>query len=151
MASEIKIWERQKGETDKAYSAFKVYLEMKDRSIKKVAEKLSVSVPNVRKWASKFDWDERIAAYDSSIVEATRKSKIKAIKNSIERKNNVAGKLEDKALSALEQISLSRISARGIVEMLTLANMLRNEAQDAELSTDENEDIPTIIIKRAGE
>lgn len=146
----VKIWERQKNETDKAYSAFEIYLETESRSIKKVAEKLSVSAPNVRKWASKFDWTERAAAYDSSIVEETRSAKVTAIKNSIDRKNSIAGKLEDKALTALEQISLSRISARSIVEMLTLANTLRNEVQDTELSADEG-DVPTIVIKRAGD
>ena len=150
MSSEIKIWERQKDETEKAYSAFKIYLEMEDRSIKNVAEMLRVSEQNVRRWTNKYNWSERAAAYDSSIVESTRKAKVKLIESAIKRKNNIAGKLEQKALQALENISLAKISARSIVEMLTLANVLRNEAQEIEMATEENDDVPQIIIKRAG-
>lgn len=149
---ELKIWERQPGETEKAYSAFKIFLEMEDRSILKVAKWLSVTVQNIRKWANKYNWLERAAAYDSSIVERTRQLKIEAIKESLQRKIGIADKLEQKALKALEEISLSRISGRTIVEMLTLANQLRNEVYETELKLDEsNDDTPVIVIKRYGD
>ena len=142
------IWERQSGETEKAYSAFKIFLEMEDRSISKVAKYLSVSVQNVRKWSSKYNWFERAAAYDSSIVESTRQLKIAAIKESLRRKVGIADKLEQKALKALEEISISRISGRTIVEMLTLANQLRNEVYETEKLLDESQnETPMIVIK----
>lgn len=150
-SDKIKIWERQKGETSKAYSAFKVYLEMEDRGIQKVAERLSVSPQNIRKWSGKNNWEERAAAYDSSIVEAMRKSKIAAIKDTIRHKLDLADKLEKKALLALEQINLNRISGRTIVEMLTLANQLRNEAREIELLLEGlDNDAPVIVIERRG-
>lgn len=153
MASDkVKVWERQKGETDKAYAAFKIYLEIEDRSITKVAERLSVSVQNVRKWSGKNNWLDRAAAYDSSVVEATRKLKIASIKDAIRRKLDLADRLEEKALLALKEISLNRISGRTIVEMLTLANQLRNEAREIEMLFDEiKNDAPTIVIERRGD
>ena len=148
MQGKLKIWERQPDETEKAYSAFKIFLEMEDRSISKVAKYLSVSVQNVRKWSSKYDWFERAASYDSSIVEVTRKLKISAIKETIRRKTAIAGKLEEKALKALDEIKLNRISGRTIVEMLTLANQLRDEAMEVEKLLDETQnETPVIVIK----
>lgn len=147
MSNEIKIWEQQKGETNKAYYAFKTYLELEERSIPKVAEKLSVSTQNIKKWSSKNNWSERAAAYDSSVVEETRKAKIKLIKDDIKRKLLLADKLEEKALNALTQINLARISGRTIVEMLTLANQLRNEVRELETIFESQDDVPRIIIK----
>ena len=148
MRGELKIWERQPGETEKAYSAFKIFLEMEDRSISKVAKYLSVSVQNVRKWSSKYNWFERAASYDSSVVESTRQLKIAAIKESLRRKVGIADKLEQKALKALEEISINRISGRTIVEMLTLANQLRNEVYETELKLDGSDEAPVIVIKK---
>ena len=142
------IWERQSGETEKAYSAFKVYLEMEDRSLQKVTESLQKNATLIRRWASKNDWKNRAAAYDSSIVESTRQLKIAAIKESLRRKVGIADKLEQKALKALEEISINRISGRTIVEMLTLANQLRNEVYETELKLDGSDEAPVIVIKR---
>ncbi len=150
-SDKIKIWERQKGETEKAYSAFKVYLEMENRSIPKVAQKLTVSTGHIKKWSSKNNWLERAAAYDSSIVEETRKSRIAAIKKAINHKLNLADTLEEKALVAFKEVSINRISPRVIVEILTLANQLRDQAFELLKLLDENDDnAPVIVIERRG-
>ena len=36
----LRPWERQENESEKAFSAFKVYLEMEDRNICQLAEKV---------------------------------------------------------------------------------------------------------------
>ena len=152
MANEkIKAWEQQKGESQKAYAAFSVYLELENRSISKVAEKLSVSIPNIRKWSGKNNWLARAAAYDSSIVEAKRKAIIKQAEKDAIRKNEVSDLLYEKAKPALAQLSLHRISAHGIVEMLTLSNALRDESRELQLANEEDENIDTIVIQRRGD
>ena len=65
-------WERLENESDAAFSAFKIYLEMKERSYPKVAEKLSKSLTLVKRWAAKFDWKNRAIAWDNSILEEVR-------------------------------------------------------------------------------
>ena len=57
-----KQWERLKNETDAAFSAFKIYLEMDDRSVEKVVKKLSKSASLLYRWANKFDWKNRAVA-----------------------------------------------------------------------------------------
>ena len=144
----MKIWERQEGETEKAYSAFKMYLEMPERNLTKLAKHLSKSRQNISNWACKYDWKSRAAAYDLSIFEDVRKANVDSLKVSIKRKNAIADKLEEKALAALENLNLSRISGRTIVEMLTLSNALRNEAAEIEKSSEPDTHITSITIKR---
>ncbi len=49
------------GESNKAYEAFKLYLNMADeRSIKAVSQKVKQTELYVRQWSSKFKWKERI-------------------------------------------------------------------------------------------
>jgi hypothetical protein len=50
------------GETDKAYSAFKVFCESDNPSVTKVAAQLSKSRQLITRWASKYDWRRRFAA-----------------------------------------------------------------------------------------
>lgn len=147
----MKAWERQEGETEKAYSAFKIYLEMPERSRGKVAKSLKKDQSLIGRWANKYDWERRAAAYDSSIFDSVRKANINSLKVSIQRKNNIASKLEEKALTALESLNLSRISGRTIVEMLTLSNQLRNEAAEIEQANDMSSRVTSITIKKFGE
>ena len=144
----MQVWDKRADETDKAYSAFKIYLEMEDRSLQNLSKMLSLSRQYLGTWARKYDWKSRATAYDSAVVEEIRRKKMETLKDNIIRKIDVAAKLEDKAMSALEKINFNRISGRTIVEMLTLSNQLRNEAQELK-KQDEDTDIPIIIIKRA--
>lgn len=146
----MQLWERRDDETKKAYSAFKIYLEMENRSVKNVAEMLCVSEQNVRRWSRKYDWKSRAVAYDSSIVEETRRAKIATLKDNIIRKIDVASKLDEKVLNALEKLNFNRISGHTIIEMLTLANQLLIEAKELK-KQDENAEMPMIIIKKYGE
>ena len=147
----MKVWERQEGETEKAYSAFKLDLKMPERSIQTLSKNLQKSPQHIGTWARKYDWKSRAAAYDSSIFDSVRKATINSLKVSIQRKNNIASKLEEKALTALESLNLSRISGRTIVEMLTLSNQLRNEAAEMEQANDTSSRVTSITIKKFGE
>ena len=64
-----KPWERLKNETDTAFLAFKTYLEMDDRRLQKVAEKLQKNSAVIRRWSNKFDWKNRAVAWDNSLLE----------------------------------------------------------------------------------
>lgn len=63
-----KPWHRQKTDTDAAFAAFRVYLEMgSKRSLSKVVEALGKSRGYDRvlgRWSSAHDWVERCRAYD---------------------------------------------------------------------------------------
>jgi len=65
----VRAFERQDGETVKAFEAFKVYRDLgPERSLAKVAEirygKTTSNARQVARWSSRFDWVERAAAWD---------------------------------------------------------------------------------------
>ena len=148
---EVKAWDRQSGETVKAYAAFRCYLEMPDRSLPKVAQKLSKCLGHIKKWSRKFDWSNRAIAYDSSIVEEVRCSLIDKIKIDIERKHSVAAKLEKLFNQAVDVMSPNRISPHVLTELASTANQLRNEAIEVEKALGESTKVTKIIIQRRGE
>ena len=60
-----KIYERQKGETAKAYAALNCYLEMgSERSHSKVATALGKHVSQIHQWSVRWKWADRAKAYD---------------------------------------------------------------------------------------
>ena len=63
-----KPWERQKGESEKAFEAFVTYRDMGEkRTLTAVAEKLQKSGTLIRRWKSTWDWAERVRAYDNEL------------------------------------------------------------------------------------
>ena len=65
------IYGRLKDETDKAYNAFNIFLELgSNRCLIDVSRRLSVSKANVARWSKKHRWFERAAAYDKYIQES---------------------------------------------------------------------------------
>ncbi len=62
------VWERQPGETDKAYAAFVLYRDMhpSSRTMDAVRETLGQrTVRGLELWSSRFAWLERVKAYDA--------------------------------------------------------------------------------------
>lgn len=67
--SEDRPWDRMKGETDLAWSAFQVYLDLpRPRTYQEVADKLGKSRPLIAKWGSENKWRSRAEWYDNSMM-----------------------------------------------------------------------------------
>jgi hypothetical protein len=59
------LWERQVGESSKAYSAFQKYRDLAERrTMKKVAEMSQCSEQNIARWAQRWAWTHRAAEFD---------------------------------------------------------------------------------------
>ncbi len=59
------LWERQPGESAKAYNAFRLYRDaMEKRTLAKVAQTLGCSSTNVERWARRWAWTQRTYEYD---------------------------------------------------------------------------------------
>jgi hypothetical protein len=59
------LWERQPGETAKAYSAFAKYRDLAEaRTMAKVATMSQCSPQNVHRWARRWCWTQRCAEFD---------------------------------------------------------------------------------------
>lgn len=152
MGARKRPWDKRKGESDRAYDAFSMYLETNDRSYQKVGDLLSKSRQQISNWARKFDWTARAAAYDSSVVEALRKDKIKRIKKIAGKMDTVGNLMVDSAIEYFEKHGVSRCSCRSATEMADVGSRLVIQAIELE-SGEENaaDKTLTINIVSAGE
>ena len=74
-----KPWDRQPGESAKAYKAFVTYLELGEkRSILKAAGGSSGRARWFEKWSSKFSWVERVASWETAELAANIRDREKA-------------------------------------------------------------------------
>lgn len=53
----IQVWDKQNGETDKAYLAFSIFLQCSN--LKQVSEKTGKSLSQIKRYSSKFNWEFR--------------------------------------------------------------------------------------------
>lgn len=97
--TESYVWTRRDAETEPAYVAFKVYLDMgSDRSLSKLADRLNKSVQLLAGWSSKHSWQDRVKAFDRHVAEAETDGLVHAIAES--RDKNLA--LMDKLRGLLD-------------------------------------------------
>jgi hypothetical protein len=65
LQAEEKPWDRQPGESAKAYRAFTLYRDKQaDRTFESVAGVLRCSGTNIRRWAKRWNWTDRVRACD---------------------------------------------------------------------------------------
>ena len=68
-------FEQQLKESDKAFAAFKTYLELgPERSLVLVADKVGKSKTMIERWSRKFDWPARIQAHAAHLADIERKT-----------------------------------------------------------------------------
>jgi hypothetical protein len=112
-------WDRQEGETAKAFEAFQIYRDIgPERSQRKVCQKLSKNTRTIADWSSKNNWVERCEKYDVYIDSETQKQKRKDILAMRERHAQTGMDLLAKAAKALQKIPDESIKASEIAKMI---------------------------------
>ena len=123
--NDTKPWERQEGESVKAFEAFTVYLEMGDeRSIREVAQRLAKSRTLIGRWSVTYQWVERVAAFDADVQRKAHAKAVKKRRNMVDRHISIALKMQEKALMALEQMDPADIDPKNLIAMLREATKL---------------------------
>lgn len=154
-----KPWERQKGESDKAYEAFVTYRDMgTDRSIRAVAQKLAKSRTQIGKWSSGWEWTERVRAYDNELEKEARAQAVKDRKDMTSRHIKIAMQLQKKALEALTSLEVEAMTPKDIKEFIKMATDLerlnRTLEEDSkgkgEATTSLADEIMAAYLKREG-
>ena len=155
----LRPWERQDGETEKAFSAFKAYLEMEDRNICQLAKRLSKSRQLVDKWKQKYNWQERCIAWDKSLQEIEYKTAVKERKKMAKRHIAIAMSMQAKAVEALKKIDVSKLNANEIIRLfdtsVKIERLSRGEATfiNSSKNDDSNKkdvaDILTTVLEKA--
>ena len=119
-------WDRQSGESYPAFEAFKIFLDLKPRTYKRVSDTVGKSLTLIKRWAKNHHWRDRADAYDA---ELQRKSMEKAADEyavMIARHINVGKLLQAKAANAISQMDLSNLPPKFLP---ALANMIKIGAQ----------------------
>lgn len=120
-----KPWERQKGESEKAYEAFVTYRDMgQERTITAVVKQLGKSRALIDRWRSRWEWKERVRLYDNDLEKEARAKAVKDRKKMTERHIGIAMQLQKKALAALTEMSVEDMSPKDIKEYIKMATDL---------------------------
>lgn len=136
-------WDRQKGESEKAYEAFAVYRDMgEERTVSAVVKKLEKSRTLIDRWKKNYQWEERVRLYDNWLEKKARQKVVKNRQDMIDRHIQIAQNLQGKAMSALQNADSDRMSFKDIREILKIATELERVTQgmaEAESMTKEQE------------
>lgn len=97
-------WERQIGESHKAFEAFHEYCLMGNtRSIRKVAEKLGKSQQLLSRWSSKWDWVNRGREYDNELVRIETEEAKKELAEMRKRQIEMGKYFQAKGVAAIKE------------------------------------------------
>lgn len=120
-----KPWERQKGESEKAFEAFKIYRDMgEERSVSAVGKRLAKSRNLMDRWKDRWNWKERVRAYDNELEKQAKAKAVKEYQAMTERHIKIAVQLQKKALEALNNLEIETMSAKDIKEFIKMATDL---------------------------
>jgi hypothetical protein len=132
MSDESRPWDRLPDETDKAYTAFRAYLDLgRGRSIDKAFHaahmgnsKSKRSQPHWSAWSSRFNWVDRARAYDKHLIDkafAEAEDCITSARTSLmEAAQQMVLLLQDHAQG---KIQLDRLQHDSILEILNRAGI----------------------------
>jgi hypothetical protein len=123
------LWERQRGETLKAFEAFVEYRDMDNRSYREVGQKLGKSKTQIEKWARKYFWQERVLSYVDYLDEQKRITQLAEIEEMNKRQIRVAKNLQAKAAQKLTEMNLDELDASDLVRFFITASELEREAR----------------------
>lgn len=136
-------WERQQGETPKAYGAFQVYRDLgAERSLQKAAAKLGKSRGLLEDWSSKNYWVKRVAAWDAEQDRIARQAQIDEIKKMRKRHADLAYAMLIKAANALKRMPEDEIKAMDIGRFVEVGSKLERLSRG---------DVGDVIEERMGE
>lgn len=147
-------WEKQDGETSKAYAAFCAYRDMgTDRSIAKAtpiiyegipAEKIRLKYGQLTAWSSKYGWVARVEAYDVYLEAKERRENELEIKKMAKRHAQVSLLTMAKAVDRIKLIGekdIKELTPKEALDYLKVAAELERKSRGA----------PDQIVEHGGE
>ncbi len=136
-----KPWERQKGESGQAYEAFALYRDIgKSRTVSAVVKRLEKSRSLLDRWKARWNWEERVTAYDNEIERQAKEQVIKDRKTMLDRHVKIAMQVQKKALEALGKLSVDDMTPKDIKEYIRMATDLERLSRSLEVDSQEAED-----------
>lgn len=119
-ATPLEPYEKQPGESERAYALFCVYRNLgARRSLRAACEKhydadYSVSkLRNAADWSSKYSWVERVRHWDAYLDREARAAQVEAIRAMNKRHVTMARGVQAKAAAALGKLDLVKLAEAG--------------------------------------
>ena len=136
----VRPWERQHGETAKAYEAFCVFRDLGEgRTIQTVTEKLRKSYDLLRRWAKRWDWQSRADAWDASITEEARQSLARSYRDMLERQMKIGRMMQVRAANNIEKRDLDKASIHSLVIMANSGVEIERSAYEMAMAPERGE------------
>ncbi len=117
MAKTIEPWERQHGEPDKAFAAFKFYRDTPpaNRSIVKCLAAYTGDGPATaariwQKWSSRWEWQERVKAWANEMDRVGRAEQLAAIRDMNKRHVGIANLMLSKAAERIKAMAVADLT-----------------------------------------
>lgn len=136
---EIAPWEQQPGESAKAFEAFAAYRDMgAERSLRKLTQRLHKNLTTIRDWSVKWNWQERVRAYDRELDRQAREQAVRSVRQMTDRHIRIAMQLQAKAVRALENLDEAQLTPKMMLAFLTKATELERMNRLSNAGLDEN-------------
>lgn len=143
------LWERQKGESSKAYAAFCVYRDLgPDRSIEKARQTMPKTRPKswLVCWSTKYNWVARAAAYDDYLDRKKRLEREKAIMDMMERHARLAVAFQQRIAQRLQEVDPAELSPSDMAKWLDTATKLERLSRGEPTEIGKQEvTLPTVV------
>ena len=123
-------WERQPGETEKAYEAFLIYKNQgPGRSQIEVARKLQKSTRLITSWVKRWDWKNRVTLFDRDVERKAKAEEEKARKDMIKRHIKYSLAVQSKAIQGLEKLKPEKMGAISVQALLDFGTKLERDSR----------------------
>ncbi len=115
-------WERQKGESRKAFAAFVVYRDMgESRSTEKVGKEGGKSWGLIQRWCTRWHWVDRCASYDDYFDRQQRNAREQEIIEMNRRHVTIARGLLARVTARLAKMNEEEIGVQSLAPLLRSA------------------------------
>lgn len=136
-------WERQPGESAKAFEAFAEYRDMGvSRSIRKAAQNLNKATTTLAEWSTKYDWVKRCAAWDAEQDRIARLEMLAEMSSTRKKQRRQAQKMQEKGMELLGSINI------GDAKLSEIVSLLKTGMEQERIAIG---DVGEVIEERSGE
>ena len=102
---DLQPWERKPNESSKAYAALTVYRDAgAARTLVATAQSLHKSYSLIRRWASRYHWQERVHAWDTARAREDEATLVQARQEMVRRKVQDMDRLQRVAMAKLTSV-----------------------------------------------
>jgi hypothetical protein len=129
IAGTRRLWDRQPHETQRAYELFHTYLLMgHERSYAKLGRNLGRSRQTIEQTALRYDWQERLAAWQTEHTRKRSRDLQYVLETMAERHVGIALKAQEKLIDAIDALDFTQMTAGDVARWLEMVIKLERMA-----------------------